>query len=54
MLPRKTKRGAAALSRIRVYIGNNGMKGEKVEEHKNPRAKTITVLELCKALGWKG
>jgi large subunit ribosomal protein L13 len=54
MLPRRTERGTEALARIRAYIGDNGMKGEKVAEHNNPAAKTITVLELCKALGWKG
>jgi len=54
MLPRKTTRGTEALKRIRAYIGDNGMRGEKVAEHNNPNAKTITVLELCKALGWKG
>jgi len=54
MLPRRTERGTAALARIRAYMGDNGMKGEKVAEHSNPAAKTITVLELCKALGWKG
>jgi len=54
MLPRRTERGTEALARIRAYMGDNGMKGEKVAEHSNPAAKTITVLELCKALGWKG
>jgi large subunit ribosomal protein L13 len=54
MLPRKTTRGAAALKRIRAYIGDNGMKGEKVFEFRNPNARHMTVLELCKALGWKG
>jgi large subunit ribosomal protein L13 len=54
MLPRRTERGTEALSRIRAYIGDNGMKGEKIAEHKNPKVKTITVLELCKAIGWKG
>ena len=54
MLPRRTERGTGALARIRAYIGDNGMRGEKVAEHNNPAAKTITVLELCKALGWKG
>lgn len=54
MLPRKTKRGVAALKRIRAYIGDNGMKGQKICEHDNPAVKAITILELCKALGWKG
>ena len=54
MLPRRTERGTEALARIRAYMGDNGMKGQKVAEHSNPAAKTITVLELCKALGWKG
>ncbi len=54
MLPRKTKRGVAALKRIRAYIGDNGMKGQKVCEHGNPAVKAITISELCKALGWKG
>ena len=54
MLPRRTERGTEALARIKAYMGDNGMKGEKVAEHSNPAAKTITVLELCKALGWKG
>jgi large subunit ribosomal protein L13 len=54
MLPRRTERGTAALALIRAYMGDNGMKGEKVAEHSNPAAKTITVLELCRALGWKG
>lgn len=54
MLPRRTERGTAALARIKAYIGDNGMKGQKVCEHANPKVKAITVSELCKALGWKG
>ena len=54
MLPRKRTRGIEAFKRIRAYIGDNGMKGEKVCEHKNPDARYITILDLCKAMGWKG
>jgi len=54
MVPRKKKRGVEALKKIMVYIGDNSMKGEKVWEHKNPKARVISVLDLCRALGWKG
>jgi large subunit ribosomal protein L13 len=54
MLPRRTKRGEEALKRIKVYMGDEGKKGERVWENKNPDARKITILELCRALGWKG
>ena len=54
MLPRKTKRGIEAFKRIMVYMGDNGLTGEKVWEHKNPKASIISILELCRAIGWKG
>jgi hypothetical protein len=35
-------------------MGDEGKKGERVWENKNPDARKITILELCRALGWKG
>ena len=58
MLPRKTKRGAQAYRRIKAHIGTpaNLEKTEKIKtaQHKESRTKNITVLELCKQLGWTG
>ncbi len=53
MLPRRTKRGRDALKRLRVWIGDPGIEGERITvKTKTPR-KYITVGELSKWLGAK-
>lgn len=50
MLP-KEKKGVAALKKLKVYIGSNGMKGESMAV-KAIKTDYITVGEVSKALGW--
>lgn len=54
MLPRRTKRGRDALSRLRVYLGApEEVQGESLEvPEKRIRCDYITVGELCRRLGW--
>ncbi|MBI4441635.1 50S ribosomal protein L13 [Candidatus Woesearchaeota archaeon] len=56
MLPHKRARGRAALRRIRCYAGNPGVEEKamtlpKADKQKLPTLKTMTVGELCFALG---
>lgn len=54
MLP-KSKRGDDASRRVKAHIGvpkEFEGKGEKIAELKDMRKKKITILELCKKLGW--
>lgn len=56
MLPWQTSRGREAFRRAKAYIGTpSSIKGktEKPPRYEGP-AKTITIGELCLALGWKG
>ncbi|MBI4174671.1 MAG: 50S ribosomal protein L13 [Candidatus Aenigmarchaeota archaeon] len=52
MLP-KEKKGRAALKKLKVFIGDNGMKGERAAV-KNIRTNYITVGEIAKVIGWRG
>jgi large subunit ribosomal protein L13 len=54
MLPFKKAKGKAAFRKLRVHIGNPGVKGEKMKldfAKATKAAKFITVGELCKRLG---
>jgi large subunit ribosomal protein L13 len=53
MLPRKTKRGDAALRRIHVFMDLPPGGAKKVAEAKGG-ARRITITEVCKGLGWSG
>lgn len=56
MLPWKTSRGRGAYKRLRVYSGNpKELKASKIEGAKfNGISKHITVLQLCRRLGYSG
>jgi ribosomal protein uL13 len=57
MLPRKSRRGAAALKRIIAYMGEPEEfrgKAKKVEGTDKPEARGISIREVCEALGWRG
>ena len=51
MLP-KEKKGRAALKKLKVYTGSNGLKGEQVAT-KTINTNYITVGEVAKTLGWR-
>lgn len=55
MLPYKQERGATALRKLKVYIGNpDSLKGEKIGKTADDlRFKYISLEKLCKGLGAK-
>jgi len=54
MVPRKTKRGRDALSRLKVYIQDPEQLENKAEKYAECKsAKKMSVLELCNWLGGK-
>ncbi len=54
MLPYKNQRGSEALKRLKVVVGDNGMKGEKIgKTSQDLRAKYVTLGSLCESLGAK-
>ncbi len=51
MMPYKTQKGRAALKKLKVYTGSNGLKGEPLAV-KTIKTNYITVGEVAKTLGW--
>jgi large subunit ribosomal protein L13 len=54
MLPYKKEKGRKALRRLKIFIGSNNMKGEKISKtEEDISCKYLTVKDLCKKLGAK-
>ena len=52
MLPKRSSRGKAALSRIKVYLGVPAQFAGKAERFKKDPSTGISLMEICRALGW--
>jgi large subunit ribosomal protein L13 len=52
MLPKRTSRGKVALSHVKAYLGVPAQFAGKAEKFKKDPSTGITLMEICRALGW--